>query len=644
MRGRRWLALPATLALTLAFAGSASAEEVVNDDTDGPGACATPGHATVQAGVNAAAADETVTVCPGTYNETVTIPNGADGLTIDGATGQPMIADGIVFGSPNTDITFSDIHVQPGAANFVISGAVTNLTMDNVMVDGDNVAGKHGVGSGQINGVVDVHDSQFVDIPNWATFDTRSGSGGATQGADLTTFNFSDNYLSNNGGHVNARGTIGDNTTLVTMANNTVENYPDVPANNSASVFKVFYANALDFTGNDISSIGTLQASIGGFPYGAGLMPRNVVDLEVTGNSFDDSVQGIAFEPRNATSGGFPDGVIAGGTISENHFDGNDQGIFVTATNHPTSNLGALEIHGNRFAGNGQAIDNDSGTSLDAENNWWGCNAGPGSAGCDPNGGTVDSDPRLVLNLSANPTSIATGGATSQLTADIGKNSAGQAFATNLFDGEDVVFGTSLGTVQSPRTIAGTTATSTLTSGATAGTANASATLDSQTSGAQVTFVGPPAPQEPQPEPEPPLPAPLPGPTDGADTLIGTDGDDEISGLGGEDSILGGLGDDLIKGGGAADVLDGGEGKDEVGGGKGADTVDGGEGNDVLRGGPGRDTLDGGPGKDDVAGNRGQDEIVADDGDKDTINCGANVDTVVADNKDDVSSNCENVS
>jgi hypothetical protein len=630
----RFFTLPLAAALTLAAASPAGAEEVVNDNTDGPGACATPNHATVQAGVNAASADETVTVCPGTYAETVTIPNGSDGLTIDGATGQPTITGGLGYGTPTTDLTLRDIHVQPGAGVAVIgsTGSVTNLTMDNVRVDGDDVAGKHGVASGQIHGAVSVQNSQFVDIRNWAVFDTRSGSGGATSGSLLTTFNFSNNLLSNNAGHVNARGTIGSETDQVTIANNTVLNYPATPANNAAAVFKAFYADDLDFTDNEITDVGSLQTSIGGFPYGAGLMPRNVGSLTVTGNTFEDAVQGIAFEPRNTTSGGFPDGVVAGGTIADNLFLGNTQGIFVTATNHPNSNLGALQINRNRFFGNTEAVDNNSAASLSAENSWWGCNAGPGNAGCDAVSGTVDSDPRLVLGLSASPTSIATGGVTSTVTADLGKNSAGQGVTHDLFDGDAATFGTSLGSIQSPRTIAGTLATSTLTSGGTAGTANVTATVDGQSSATQVTFnapatggdtgggdtggTGDTGGQQQQDG----------GATEVADDLVGTDLDDEIAGLDGADSILGGLGDDLLSGN------------------SGADEIDGGGGDDVIHGGRGPDVLDGGDGNDEVSGGRGQDQITADDDEKDVINCGANVDDVNADDKDDVGSNCENVS
>ena len=67
---------------TLALAGPASADEVVNDNSDGTGACTTPAHATIQAGVNAASSGDTVVVCPGTYREQVEAIDKS--VTIDG--------------------------------------------------------------------------------------------------------------------------------------------------------------------------------------------------------------------------------------------------------------------------------------------------------------------------------------------------------------------------------------------------------------------------------------------------------------------------------------------------------------------------------------------------------------------------------
>ncbi|MBN9099031.1 MAG: hypothetical protein J0I49_13090 [Pseudonocardia sp.] len=139
-------------------------------------------------------------------------------------------------------------------------------------------------------------------------------------------------------------------------------------------------------------------------------------------------------------------------------------------------------------------------------------------------------------------------------------------------------------------------------------------------------------------EPLPPTPCrvlPTPGRvgTAGGDVVPGTAVAERISTLGGDDVVDGAGGDDCILGGDGNDVLRGGTGADEISGGAGNDVIDGGAGDDITTGGAGRDVLTAGAGNDTVN--------VA-DGEVDTVDCGAGVDTVVAD-RTDVLRNCENV-
>lgn len=78
------------------------------------------------------------------------------------------------------------------------------------------------------------------------------------------------------------------------------------------------------------------------------------------------------------------------------------------------------------FGDNTTAVNNLSATQLSAENNWWGCNEGPGETGCDALVGPVDFDPWLIFGLSADPADIASGGITT-LTAVLEENSDGTA-------------------------------------------------------------------------------------------------------------------------------------------------------------------------------------------------------------------------
>src|SRR6185503_4264722 len=57
------------------------------------------------------------------------------------------------------------------------------------------------------------------------------------------------------------------------------------------------------------------------------------------------------------------------------------------------------------------------------ENNWWGCNAGPGNTGCGTVTSTsVDYNPWIVLKTAATPLTVVPGG-TSNVTADMTSNS-----------------------------------------------------------------------------------------------------------------------------------------------------------------------------------------------------------------------------
>src|SRR6185503_20619843 len=76
------------------------------------------------------------------------------------------------------------------------------------------------------------------------------------------------------------------------------------------------------------------------------------------------------------------------------------------------------QAHLNNIVSNASGMTWNGPVTLNAENNWWGCNAGPGNAGCDSVTGTVDFNPWMVLGVSASPTSISPGG-NSTVTADM---------------------------------------------------------------------------------------------------------------------------------------------------------------------------------------------------------------------------------
>lgn len=194
--------------------------------------------------------------------------------------------------------------------------------------------------------------------------------------------------------------------------------------------------------------------------------------------------------------------------VKSNSLTGSWQGIGVGETTAPTSDLGALgsgivisfnEItndppSSNTATGGAGLQDNAASGTLDAVDNWWGCNSGPGTTGCttviDSSGSTVSYNPWLTLTAAASPTSITTSsGSSSTITASLTESSAGSNTSGQgvVPDGIPVAFSTSLGTVSpTSATTTGGIATSTLTSSST-GTATVTVTVDNATATVAVT-------------------------------------------------------------------------------------------------------------------------------------------------------------
>jgi len=123
-------------------------------------------------------------------------------------------------------------------------------------------------------------------------------------------------------------------------------------------------------------------------------------------------------------------------TLTGNTLMDNSHGISVGQPGD-TSDVAASH---NRLYTNEFGIESRSPT-VNAENNWWGCNDGPGSGCCDPyktvNGGQMDVDPWLVLGIAADPATIPTAGA-SALTADLIRNSDGDDTSGMAYVPDDI--------------------------------------------------------------------------------------------------------------------------------------------------------------------------------------------------------------
>ncbi len=175
-----------------------------------------------------------------------------------------------------------------------------------------------------------------------------------------------------------------------------------------------------------------------------------------------------------------------------------------------TGSSASLTISGSRIVGNavgaggtGSGVHVRTSTSNTLENNWWGCNGGPGAAGCDTIGtsdsATEDHTPWLVLDHSTASTTI---GGSATTTATITRNNDANytdgnpttvptAYTSSALNGLTTTFSTVAGTgsgnyTNGSGTIGSGQATDTLNC-TTAGTLTANATLDNQTTGMGLT-------------------------------------------------------------------------------------------------------------------------------------------------------------
>jgi hypothetical protein len=445
------------------------------DTTADAGGCGTADNPcnTIQAGVDAAAAGDTVAVAAGTYPEAVTVDHtvvlrgaqsGNDARARDGSSGESIVT------APTSPFTVS-------ADNVVIDGFTVRDGDRGVTLDKDHagyqilndVVRDNGVGvqvdaSGASQSIV--RHNAFMDN-NKSGITPPPHSGEAIR-ADAGSGNVLVDENAFSGHQSAAMDFASPSSTAITVSEN------QLTGDNSIALVNV---DGATISGN--TSTGSLGSVV--------FIEGNDRDVQVTGNTI---VGGSASAVRIAdTLGNSPsEGVsVVGNTIS-----GNAAGI----TQADGAYTGHLAVHFNDITGNtAPAVANadaDGGDAVDAENNWWGCNAGPSGIGCDGTSGGVDPAPWLLFTLSASPASVFRGGHVAALIAAVRSNSEGDTFAHPPFPPSSVAFATDRGSVPTPSTTVAGAATALLRSGRSPGVAHPTARLDSETATTSVKFTTPP--------------------------------------------------------------------------------------------------------------------------------------------------------
>ena len=617
------LAVAIAAALVLpAIAGAATL--TVNDDTTGPGPaganCAAPAHNTIQAAINDAAlndaAPDTVLVCAGTYSGAAD----GDALVTANRTGLDLIGaragqdartrasgpeslisdpDGGIRATVN-DITIDGFDIRDAqqtyyAGIYLNSGTANHRVINNIVRDnGEGLAMANG-SAGQT-----VIRNNFFDANNEVFGNGISADLGQTENVLIDRNRFRDQA---NAGVIfqSTSPSHGFNSNVQIVGNQFDNTNPDDVFNENRIVL-LSTDNALiggnTFTNNANNAIQLLGANQGVDVIGNTVSGAGFSAIRIRACSASDC--GVDWNPNTNVR-------ILGNNLTGTRDSSGDAAAINVAD---AGYAGVLQAHFNRIAGNDRGIQlDDTGELVDAENNWWGCNAGPGLPGCDTIFGAgaanVDATPRLLLGITADPTSV-TVGKSSAITADLLRNSSGATPSSNQFpDGVPVSFGATFGSaVPSGVTDAGA-ADSTFTAGPLAGAGTVTAQLDNQQVSTPITVLPPSVAQQQSLDSSGRCAHHKTG-NSGNNFLAGTDEGDRIKGKGGDDSLRGKGGDDCLSGGTENDRLNGGSGED------------------LLKGGAGDDV------------------IYAKDGEFDKVRCGFGDDTARVDPQDTVSA-CEHV-
>ncbi len=462
--GADTVSIPAgTYTLTITNAGGV--DENVNDTGDldvigvtaliGAGAAST----IIQAGTtNANGIDKVLAFSPGCFSG---ISSSLSGVTVR-------------FGrntQPETDPFFS----FTGGGIDVCNTGAGGFTMTNVTVTENNVTNGYGGGINidtlaPANGTFSISGSTISNNRTSSAASILKNGGGINLLGDSHTVSISNSTISGNtsnalGGGINVNHNIGGAITISgsTISNNTAASRGGGVSNLNLGTATLTINNDSVISGNVSQGTAAGTESRGGGVFiGSSASATTIRETTITGNQ--------------ASTGAFQ----GGGGIA--------------------ALTGTITAQFNRLSGNiagaaGGSGFHNAGATVTGTRNWWGCNAGPGSAPCDRSAntsGTLTTTPHLVLRHVASPSSIVIGQSTTT-TADFLTDSASGPVAVADLDAligtshiiNNPVRGTLSGVQASIQANGTATATFTAT---TVGAGSADSVVDAHTQTAPITI------------------------------------------------------------------------------------------------------------------------------------------------------------
>lgn len=453
--------------------------EVAEGGSDS-GACVTSACATIQYAVDQAAAGDTVSVGPGAYAENVVVETGialrgpeAGVAADDGTRG----AEAIIDGGAGRALTVSAAGVSVDGFTITGGGAgVYGTGAGGLRIENDIVRSGQGQGLGLLAGSEDVViEGNLIEGRHFGLI----AAGGAYPGLQI-----SDNSIAvgDPSGYALFNSGVGSFPGL-SLLDNTIHGMSNIGGNVEGGVVS---GNRFDAGSGELALQIDLHESalIGNSFEGDGTGGC----LQLFGSQYNLDPSRDAAVLDNRFHGCDPYAiqlspeieriVIAENTVTDS-YDGINTRL---AENEAPWSVDGLQITivANRIVTSHQGLHNSVEGTLEARDNWWGCNDGPsvlGGNGCASVSSGVQAAPWLVLTSSA-PEAIHPG-ESATVTAAIDTNSSG-AHVAAVPDGTPVTYSTDLGSLDAPAatTVAGV-ARANLVSSLT-GVASVEATVDNQ--------------------------------------------------------------------------------------------------------------------------------------------------------------------
>ncbi len=372
----------------------------------------------------------------------------------------------------NSNVTVSDLIVDGdgklqvngggrfgGIVYFTSGGLVDNVEVTGVRWEPFNgVQGGHGIVQNNSDQVARTFTIQDSLVQDWQKTGLLIGHGGGPYDSNLD-FSLQNTQVigqgttplnAQNGLQLNNNATLDmDNSSIADIAysgasvttatgilNNsggaaTIDN--STFTNLQIGIYSYTFGADEDWAINNSTINSQLDMTGAGYPVNMGMYGFDG-DYSLTGNNIQmNPGPGVTDTVGAYIEGGstLVDATIEGNSIisGPGAVSGDKVGIY--ADEFPDSTPGSLNLSAtrNRIVGSDVGLDNQSEDPIVAENNWWGCNAGPGNIGCDPVGenlpnGTVDFDPWLVMEASASSPALAFPGNVT-IDSSIKKNSDG---------------------------------------------------------------------------------------------------------------------------------------------------------------------------------------------------------------------------